>query len=141
MIIFPGTRGNPVIKRNTAAGIPIQRTSVKRAGIRLPKIADPIRLSMHIPVRPGGQLKNVTVIHEPDGKWYFSIVLEYPAEEAEPSFGLQQFFKAGDRDAVSAIGLDMSVPFLYVDNTGKKPSYEINRDEIRFIKQYRKLEK
>lgn len=109
-------------------------------GIRLPKIADPIRLSMHIPVRPGGQLKNVTVIHEPDGKWYFSIVLEYPAEEAEPSFGLQQFFKAGDRDAVSAIGLDMSVPFLYVDNTGKKPSYEINGNEIRFMKQYRKLE-
>lgn len=82
----------------------------------------------------------MTVIHEPDGKWYFSIVLEYPAEEAEPSFGLQQFFKTGDRDAVSAIGLDMSVPFLYVDNTGKKPSYEINGNEIRFMKQYRKLE-
>ena len=65
----------------------------------------------------------------------------FPAEEAEPSFGLRQFFKTGGRDAVSAIGLDMSVPFLYVDNTGKKPSYEINRDEIRFIKQYRKLEK
>lgn len=34
----------------------------------------------------------------------------------------------------------MSVPFLYVDNTGKKPSYEINGNEIRFMKQYRKLE-
>lgn len=96
---------------------------------------------MHIPVRPGDQLKNVTVTHEPDGKWYFSITFEYPAEEAEPSFGLRQFFKTGGRDAVSAIGLDMSVPFLYVDNTGKKPSYEINGNEIRFIKQYRKLEK
>ena len=146
MTIFPGTRENPRYKKKHCCRDTYTTNFCKNNirfegdGIRLPKIADPIRLSMHIPVRPGGQLKNVTVIHEPDGKWYFSIVLEYPAEEAEPSFGLQQFFKTGDRDAVSAIGLDMSVPFLYVDNTGKKPSYEINGNEIRFMKQYRKLE-
>lgn len=144
---FSGDKGKPRYKKKHCCRDTYTTNFCKNnirfegAGIRLPKIADPIRLSMHIPVRPGGQLKNVTVTHEPDEKWYFSITFEYPAEEAEPSFGLRQFFKTGGRDDVSAIGLDMSVPFLYVDNTGKKPSYEINRDEIRFIKQYRKLEK
>lgn len=110
-------------------------------GIRLPKIARPIHLSMHRPVTPGGTLKNVTITHEPDGKWYFSITFEYPTEEIEPSTGLQNFFETGNRDAVSGIGLDMSVPFLYIDSTGKRPSYELNGLEVRFLKQYRKLEK
>ena len=35
----------------------------------------------------------------------------------------------------------MSVPFLYIDSSGNKPSYELNRKEIKFVKQYRKLEK
>lgn len=51
------------------------------------------------------------------------------------------FFETEDRDSISGIGLDMSVPFLYIDSTGKKPSYELNGREVRFLKQYRKLEK
>ena len=35
----------------------------------------------------------------------------------------------------------MSVPFLYIDSTGNRPSYELNGREVRFLKQYRKLEK
>lgn len=35
--------------------------------LRLPKITGYIRLKQHRKVRPGGILKNVTVIHEPDG--------------------------------------------------------------------------
>ena len=96
---------------------------------------------MHRPIVDGGKLKNVTVTHEPDGKWYFSIAFEYPAEEAEPSSGLQKFFATGDISAICGIGLDMSVPFLYVDSSGRKPSYTLNGREVRFIKQYRKLEK
>lgn len=51
------------------------------------------------------------------------------------------FFETGDRDFISGIGLDMSVPFLYINSTGKKPSYKLNEKEIRFLKQYLKLEK
>ena len=92
-------------------------------------------------LKPDGTLKSVTVTHEPDGKWYFSILVEYPAEEVELSDGLQKFFASGDINAISGIGLDMSVPFLYIDSSGNKPSYELNGREIKFIKQYRKLEK
>ena len=100
-----------------------------------------IELSIHRPIKPDGTLKSVTVTHEPDGKWYFSILIEYPAEEVELSDGLQKFFASGNVDSISGIGIDMSVPFLYIDSSGNKPSYELNGREIKFMKQYRKLEK
>lgn len=109
--------------------------------LRLPKINGLIKLSMHRPIKPNGTLKSVTVTHEPDGKWYFSILIEYPAEEAELSDRLQKLFSSSDINVISGIGLDMSVPFLYIDSSGNKPSYELNGKEIKFIKQYRKLEK
>ena len=114
---------------------------IEGGGLRLPKINGLIELSMHRPIKPGGTLKSVTVTHEPDGKWYFSILIEYPAEEVELSDGLQKFFASGNINAISGIGLDMSVPFLYIDSSGNKPSYELNGKEIKFVKQYRKLEK
>ena len=109
--------------------------------LRLPKINGLIKLSMHRPIKPNGTLKSVTVTHEPDGKWYFSILIEYPAEEAELSDRLQKLFSSSDINVISGIGLDMSVPFLYIDSSGNKPSYELNGKEIKFVKQYRKLEK
>ena len=144
---FTGDRGKPKYKKKRCCtdayttNCNNNNIRIENDGIRLPKIADPIKLSMHRPIKPGGKLKNTAVVHEPDGKWYFSIVFEYPAEEAEPSFGLQKLFETGDIDSVSGIGLDMSVPFLYIDSTGKKPFYELNGREVCFVKQYRKLEK
>ena len=144
---FSGDRGKPKYKKkhccteSYTTNCNNNNIRIECSGIRLPKIEDPIKLSMHRPIKPGGKLKNTTIIHEPDGKWYFSIAFEYPAEEIEPSTGLQNFFETGNRASLSGIGLDMSVPFLYIDSTGKRPSYELNGREVRFLKQYRKLEK
>ena len=144
---FSGDKGKPRYKKKHSCkdsyttNCTNHNIRMEGDGILLPKISSPVRLSMHRKIRPGGRLKNVTVTREPDGKWYFSIVFEYPAREAELSPGLQKFFTTGDRDAVSGIGLDMSVPFLYIDSTGHKPSYELNGKEITFIKQYRRLER
>lgn len=127
---FSGDKGKPRFKKKNictdsyTTNYTNNNIRIEDDGIRLPKITGPIHLSMHRPITPGGTLKNVTITHEPDGKWYFSIAFEYPAEEIEPSTGLQNFFETGNRDSVSGIGLDMSVPFLYIDSTGKKPSYE-----------------
>ena len=135
------------VRRNISARILTRQTAseknirIEDGGLRLPKINGLIELSMHRPIKPGGTLKSVTVTHEPDGKWYFLILIEYPAEEVELSDGLQKFFASSDINAISGIGLDMSVPFLYIDSSGNKPSYELNGKEIKFMKQYRKLEK
>lgn len=144
---FAGERGVPKRKKKHQCKDSYTTNRVGRniriedGGLRLPKINGLIELSMHRPIKPDGTLKSVTVTHEPDGKWYFSILIEYPAEEVELSDGLQKFFASGNINAISGIGLDMSVPFLYIDSSGNKPSYELNRKEIKFVKQYRKLEK
>ena len=144
---FAGERGAPKRKKKHQCKDSYTTNRVGKniriedGGLRLPKINGLIELSIHRPIKPDGTLKSVTVTHEPDGKWYFSILIEYPAEEVELSDGLQKFFTSGDINAISGIGLDMSVPFLYIDSSGNKPSYELNGREIKFVKQYRKLEK
>ena len=49
--------------------------------LKLPKIKGPVRLRVHRKVREGGLLKNCTVTREPDGRWYFSLLFEYPKQE------------------------------------------------------------
>ena len=101
--------------------------------LRLPKITGYIRLKQHRKVRPGGILKNVTVIHEPDGKWYFSMVYAYEKQDVPVS--------APEGEDIKAIGLDMSLPELYLDSNGDTPFYTLNGNTIYFSKAYRKLEK
>ena len=117
---FAGERGAPKRKKKHQCKDSYTTNRVGKniriedGGLRLPKINGLIELSMHRPIQPDGTLKSVTVTHEPDGKWYFSILIEYPAEEVELSNGLQKFFASGDINAISGVGLDMSVPFLYI---------------------------
>ncbi len=94
--------------------------------LKLPKIKEPINIRLHRKIRAGGTLKNCTVTHEPNGKWYFSLVFEYPKTEIPK--------KADNKEAgeIRSIGLDMSLPELYVDSEGNTPSY---------TKPYRSLEK
>lgn len=101
--------------------------------LRLPKITGYIRLKQHRKVRPGGILKNVTVIHEPDGKWYFSMVYAYEKQDVPLS--------VPEGDSIKAVGLDMSLPELYLDSNGDTPFYTLNGNKICFSKAYRKLEK
>ena len=101
--------------------------------LKLPKIKGPIKLHLHRDIPEGGTLKSVTVTHEPDGKWYFSLAFEYPKQEA-PN-------RVSDPEKVSHIGLDMSLPRLYVDSNGEtadfhKPYRVLER---RIAKEQRKL--
>ena len=75
---FSGEKGKPHFKKkhvcvdSYTTNCTNNNIRIENGGIRLPKIKDPIKLSMHRPIADGGKLKNVTVTHEPDGKWYFS---------------------------------------------------------------------
>lgn len=44
-------------------------------------------------------------------------------------------------DSIKAVGLDMSLPELYLDSNGDTPFYTLNGNTIYFSKAYRKLEK
>ena len=60
----------------------------------------------------------------PDGRWYFSLLFEYPKQE------IPKKTAGKGPEAWEAIGLDMSLPELYVDSDGNTPAYP---------KPYRKL--
>ena len=75
--------------------------------LKLSKHRDPVRLKLHRKIRSGGVLKSVTVTQEPDGKRYYSILMEYPK---------RQISRKIDQD--NGIGLDYSMPKLYVDSHG-----------------------
>lgn len=80
--------------------------------LTLPKLKNPISLRLHQSIKPGGKLKSVTVSREYFGKYYFSLLYEYPKEELEYAINTE-----------NSIGLDMSIPKLYVDNNGNSPEF------------------
>lgn len=110
--------------------------------LKLPKIKKPIRLVMHRNVEAGGKLKNVTVVHEPDGKWFFSLVFEYDAKpEKGFSSNLEEFFETGNVDVLEHVGFDMSLARMFVASDGSKPEYELESGVVRFERQFRKYER
>ena len=78
----------------------------------LPKHQDPVQLKLHRSIRPNGKLKSVTVSMDPDGKSYYSILMEYPKQVHVAKIDLD-----------NSIGLDMSLPRLYVDSNGDSPDF------------------
>lgn len=97
--------------------------------LRLPKHQDPVVLRMHRSIRPGGKLKSVTVTQEPDGKTYYSILMEYPK------------LQVAKTEPENCIGLDMSLPKLYVDSNGDSPDFPkpYREMEARIAREQKKL--
>ena len=102
--------------------------------LKLPKIKDPIKLTVHRPIKPGGLLKSVTVTHVPAGGWYFALMMEYPKEEYPAP-------KDPFDEGLTHIGLDMSMPKFYVDSLGNEADFSkpYRAVERRIAKEQRKL--
>lgn len=98
--------------------------------LTLPKIKGGIRVIAHRKVIPGGTLKSVTISKSPNGKYYASILFEYPKEENEytPS-------------AEKSVGLDMSMKELFVSSDGELGDYPrfYRQKQDKIAKEQRKL--
>lgn len=96
----------------------------------LPKVPGEIRIKAHRQIPDNGTLKSVTVTHEPDGRYYFSLLYEVP-----------KIKNMHDIDPDNAVGLDMSMHGLYVDSDGNAVDYgKPYRDlQLRIAKEQRKL--
>ena len=81
--------------------------------LKLPKIDEPLRVVQHRSIKPGGVLKSATVSMETDGRYYVSMLFEYPAVITKPVIS----------ENVKAIGLDMSMEYFYVDSNGDVADY------------------
>ena len=108
--------------------------------LKLPKMKNPIKLRQHRTIIKGGTLKKVTVTHLPTGKWNFSLTYQYQAEEKTISDKIEEFIKTGDENLIKHIGLDMSLPNLFVDSNNCLPSYIVNDVVVSFRKCYLALE-
>lgn len=114
-----------------------------RNGLVLPKVPGVIQIKCHRPIRKGGVLKSVTVTHEPDGQWMFSILMEYPKQRDCAQDQVLELLQAGKYTGLSHIGLDMSLTHLYVDSNGNFPFYTLtgkNGSTVTFTKQYSELQ-
>ena len=109
--------------------------------LTLPKLSKPVELIVHRKIREDGILKNCTVTHEPSGEWSFSLVFEYVRKDYTEHDWIRRFLEDGDISSLRHVGLDMSLPYLYIDSNGDKASYRIGERVILFEKAYRKLEK
>lgn len=145
-----GDKGEPLFKKKGCCR-KAYKTNNQNGTVRfeedtliLPK-AGAVKVIAHRPVAPGGIVKNVTVSQEPDGKWMFAVVVEYPVSVQEEllSHTLMQYRETGETDDIRVIGLDMSLPKLYIDSNGNTPSYTLTNNRgtqtIPFAKHYQAL--
>ena len=95
--------------------------------IRLPKLG-PVKIKQHRPVPCDWTLRSVTVKQVPSGKYFVSILFEYESQVRE-------------KKPEKVIGLDYSMPKLYVSSEGEKIEYPhyYRRTEERLAKEQRAL--
>lgn len=82
---------------------------IENGCIRLPKVGY-VKLKQHREILPNSTIKTVTVRQNPSGKYYVSILVEYD-NQILPIIP-HKF-----------VGLDFSMPELYVDSEGNCPKY------------------
>ena len=102
------------------------------AYLTLPKIGKPLKLIYHRSIPENGEIKSVTVSHTPDDKFYVSILVAIDKKVAVHKI-----------DPQNAIGLDMSLPKLYVDSNGHSADFEktYRENEKRLAREQKKLSK
>ena len=101
----------------------------KEGFLKLPKLGK-VKIKRHRQIPENYQLKSVTVSFSPSGKYYASILYEYTVE-----------IKKEKNKAENVLGLDFSMPELYVDSNGYTPKYPhpYRESQKKLAKEQRKL--
>ena len=108
---FEGRSEYPAFKKRNGRQsytTPMNGNSIKISDktVALPKIGA-VSYKKHRKIRKGGILKSATLSKEPDGRYYVSLLYEYP-----------KVIHTSRIDETRAIGLDMSMEHFYVDSDG-----------------------
>lgn len=109
-----------------------QKDNIRFIGgfIKLPKV-DKVKIKLHRIIPDCWKLKSVTISQSPTGKYYASVLFEYENQVVEHT------------DTSKSVGLDFSMPELYVDSNGNQPNmpHYYRKAERRLAKAQRKLSK
>ena len=100
--------------------------------IRIPILKD-LKIKMHRPIKENSSIKAATISQTPTGKYFISILLEYPEEKTTPINPRQE----------KVLGLDYSSTSLYIDDMGSESEYPkyYRQAEAKLKKEQRKLSK
>ena len=101
--------------------------------LKVPKLKSKIHIFQHRRIRKGGTLKSATFSRECDGRYYVSLLYEYPKDSTIST--------AERHKEEQAIGLDMSLEHFYVDSNGDAADYHrrYRETEALLAKEQRKL--
>ncbi len=99
--------------------------------IRLPKVGM-VRIRIHREIPEDWKLKNVTVVKEPTGKYYASLLYEIPESENQTE---------GDQRAKRYLGIDYAMDGLAVMSDGTRAEYPkyFRQAEEKLAREQRKL--
>ncbi|TJX57865.1 transposase [Soehngenia saccharolytica] len=100
--------------------------------IRIPILKD-LKIKMHRPLKENSSIKAATISQTPTGKYFISILLEYPEDKTNPIKPMQE----------RVLGLDYSSTSLYIDDKGVESEYPkyYRQAEMKLKKEQRKLSK
>lgn len=123
---FDGTADYPVFKKKSGRQSFTTNCSNKKQpnlvydvsakSLKLPKVKEPVSVIQHRKIPSGDILKSATVSMEPDGRYYVSMLYEYPAAVSTTTVPVRN-------KEVRSIGLDMSMEHFYVDSDGNHTDY------------------
>ena len=124
---FPKFKSKKSNRRSYTTNCVNGNISLADGQLKLPKIGF-VKIKQHRQIPEDYTLKSVTVSQTPSGKYYASILYEYEAET--PQIIPESF-----------IGLDFSMPELYVDSNGFEPRYPryYRQTENKLAREQRKL--
>ena len=100
---------------------------LKDGFLTLPKVGK-VKIKQHRLIPPNYKLKSVTVSQTSSGKYFVSILFEYENQIQEQT-------------SQSFLGLDYSMPELYIDSNGNEPKYPryYRQSEKKLAREQRKL--
>ena len=99
--------------------------------LKLPK-TDPVKIIVHRPVPADGRLKSVTVVREPSGKYYASLLYEKAAGENQTGVSVRP---------EKVLGMDFAMAGLAVFSDGTRAEYPMyyRKAEKKLSREQRKL--
>ena len=102
---------------------------IENGYIRLPKIGK-VKIKQHRKFKENSIIKSATITKNSSGEYYISVLVEYESQ-VKP------------HEINNVIGLDFSMPELYIDNKGNRAEYPryYRKSEVRLKREQRKLSK
>ena len=127
---FPCFKSKKSSKRSYTTNVVNGNIFLEGKRLKLPKMSA-VRIKLHRPIPEEWKLKSVTVIHEPSGKYFASLLFccENQAVEKRP--------------AEKFLGIDFAMQGLGVFSTGEKADYPMfyRRAEKKLAREQRRLSK